>query len=822
MKVAEIKAYFEKIFENKLGIIRASILLLGLFVVSVIWPMGKFTTEYKSTGTWDGIRFIGPGTEENVIRQEFSPNFDNLTSVSVYIVNEPDSFDTLETFFRVYSLDGTVLAESKVNLADYEVPGFVKFPLNVSLEPGTVYFYTVGGTDGEVFVALTSEEAGNAEAGAFYYNNVHSGGTNVVAEFDYIRPWGLKRIIMADMAIIVAAVILFALITILLKKKTEDRIAKAEKTFGLILSGIIGIVALASCVFIAAFETFEHDALNNTVLCLAVLTTAAFLIYLIRTAPSMTEAVLSDDNFRKLGNFVSSMLLSAALIMCCLYQNSGSDYEHELWIRRTAVFLALFLYSLGKAKQIWNVPALIWSAASIFIGKFYVSAHSDHIEHLTTATSTAWLFWAAGLLVIGLIYRIIAKDIKKLRSIDLRIAIPIIVFWALCCAFSYGREWPLQLLVTFTLAFFFLYMSERKGYLLEMTCNAWLIAFFAGVIFCVYRRPYQYYMMTRYGGIFITVTVTATYYIIATAAALTKVLIAYRNNRTRDLVVAYAAFGAVSTYLFFTASRTGIVAYGVELLFALIIYIWQKKKGIVKGNVFKLLAAALCTLIVSYVTFFGITRTIPALVRNPFYFNYESYAEFIHKDTPLDGGDGFGEKYANIQVSLSTLFGRMFNSDDELSACAIFPTMVVKAAEPDESSAPSNSIEDYANGRLDIFRTYINNLSLKGHETMGCEDENGRVIIHAHNAYIQTAYDFGIITGIFFILLCLYMLFISIYKSSIYGKKKPYQPMILILSIGFMVAGMFEWTYHPMNPLGFAFIFSLVLLSEKEKVDENV
>ena len=100
---------------------------------------------------------------------------------------------------------------------------------------------------------------------------------------------------------------------------------------------------------------------------------------------------------------------------------------------------------------------------------------------------------------------------------------------------------------------------------------------------------------------------------------------------------------------------------------------------------------------------------------------------------------------------------------------------------------------------------------------MGCEDENGNVIIHAHNAYIQTAYDFGIILGAMFALLCLYVLFASIYKTSLYAKERQYLPMILILTVGFMTAGMFEWVYHPMNPLGFAFLLSCVLLSEKEE-----
>lgn len=810
MNKINIKGLINKIFANKLGIIRATIIVLGLFAVSVIWPMGKFTTEYKSTGTWDGIRFIGPGTEENIIRQEFSPNFDNLTSVSVYIVNEPDSFDTLETFFRVYSLDGTVLAESKVNLADYEVPGLVKFPLNVSLEPGIVYFYTVGGTDGEVFVALTSEEAGNAEAGAFYYNNVHSGGTNVVAEFDYIRPWGLKRIITADIVIALVTFALYSLVSILLNGMKEEQIVKVEKVTKYVLSGLIIIAAAGSIIGIAAFRLFEHDALNNGVLTASVLFVSAFLIFFIINASSYKEKLEAKENIDRLGRIVSEILLAGAFIMCCLYQNSGSDYEHGLWIRRVALFFALFLYSLGKAKQIWNIPALVWSIASVFIGKFYISAHSDHIEHINTATGTAWLFWAAGLLVIGLVYRIINKDYRKLRTISLAIAVPVLAFWILTSIFSYGREWPLQLLIAFTLAFLFIYMSERRKDMLEMACNAWLIAFFAGMLFCIYRRPYQYYMMTRYGGIFITVTVTATYYLIATAAALTKVLIAYRKNDIKSLLFSYAMFGAVSTYLFFSASRTGIVAYGVELLIALIIFIWQKKKNIVKSNVVKLILSTTATLIVSYVTFFGIARMLPAVVRNPFYYNYESYCQFIHSDTPLDGGDRIGEKFANIEISLETLFGRMFNSDDELTS--FLPSLSLKA-----KAAESTSIENYANGRLDIFRTYINNLTIKGHESMGCEDENGNVIIHAHNTYIQTAYDFGIILGAMFALLCLYVLFASIYKTSLYAKERQYLPMILILTLGFMTAGMFEWVYHPMNPLGFAFILSCVLLSEKEE-----
>ncbi len=819
MKMARIKSYLEKIFENKLGIIRASILLLGLFAVSVIWPMGKFTTEYKSTGTWDGIRFIGPGTEENVIRQEFSPNFDNLTSVSVYIVNEPDSFDTLETFFRVYSLDGTVLAESKVNLADYEVPGFVKFPLNVSLEPGIVYFYTVGGTDGEVFVALTSEEAGNAEAGAFYYNNVHSGGTNVVAEFDYIRPWGIKRIVFADLLVVAITFLLYSLISIFLGNMESEKAYRIEKVFKIILTGLLATAAVGSIVGIVVFEPFEHDTLNNVVLSFSTACVASLLIYGIWTAQYSTEFADYKENFAKFTRLISTLLLTGAILMCCMYLNSGSDYEHGLWIRRMLVFFALFLYSLGKVKQIWNVPALIWSIASVVIGKIYISAHSDHIEHITTASSTAWLFWASGLIIIGLVYRVLNKDYKKLSGIKLSVAIPAATFWVLSCIFANGREWPLQMLITFIVAYLYFFTSDKWDYMLEMVCNSWLLCFFAGLVFCLYRRPYQYYRMTRYGGIFLTVTVTATFYLIPLAAALAKTLIAYRNGNRRQIFASFVVLGIISAYMLFTASRTGIIAYAFEGLFALIIFVWQRKKGNIKANPIRPVAGILGSIIISFFTCFGVTRMVPAMTANPFYFGHESFCSFLSSETPWDGGDGPEERFANIQLSINMLFGRLFSLEDDndiFSKSAEIlgiPSMSVVKAED------GSFVEHYSNNRIDIFRTYINNLDFKGHEYMYCEDENGEVIIHAHNSYIQVAYDFGIVMGVLFIILCIYCFFISIVKTSLLTGTKPYTPMLLILIVGFGVAGMFEWIYHPMNPLGFAFILSIVLLSKKEETE---
>ena len=60
--------------------------------------------------------------------------------------------------------------------------------------------------------------------------------------------------------------------------------------------------------------------------------------------------------------------------------------------------------------------------------------------------------------------------------------------------------------------------------------------------------------------------------------------------------------------------------------------------------------------------------------------------------------------------------------------------------------------ESYTNGRLEIFSLYYKNLNKIGHEDMGIMEPDGTFTVHAHNIYLQIAYDHGIYVGIVFII----------------------------------------------------------------------
>jgi hypothetical protein len=121
-------------------------------------------------------------------------------------------------------------------------------------------------------------------------------------------------------------------------------------------------------------------------------------------------------------------------------------------------------------------------------------------------------------------------------------------------------------------------------------------------------------------------------------------------------------------------------------------------------------------------------------------------------------------------------------------------------------------ISDYTNGRTDIYRAYLDQLNTTGHKEMGALLPDGSRAVHAHNIYLQFAYDHGLFMGILFVALIL----ISFVKGLLYFFQYRDQggyaalPVVVILAVA--VAGMVEWTFHFSNPSGFVLLLMLAPL----------
>lgn len=120
--------------------------------------------------------------------------------------------------------------------------------------------------------------------------------------------------------------------------------------------------------------------------------------------------------------------------------------------------------------------------------------------------------------------------------------------------------------------------------------------------------------------------------------------------------------------------------------------------------------------------------------------------------------------------------------------------------------------EEYANGRMDIFRAYLQEMNLRGHDDMGATLPDGTLSVHAHNIYLQVAYDHGLIVGAVFVLVGA----ATFVQGCIYYKKRrkevPCAAMPAAVAAAFAMAGLVEWIFHLCHPAGFVLMLTLAPL----------
>ena len=130
-----------------------------------------------------------------------------------------------------------------------------------------------------------------------------------------------------------------------------------------------------------------------------------------------------------------------------------------------------------------------------------------------------------------------------------------------------------------------------------------------------------------------------------------------------------------------------------------------------------------------------------------------------------------------------------------------------------------------SNGRLDIFRAYYEQLTPEGHEEMGATLPNGEVLAHAHNIYLQVAYDGGIIIGIMFIIWCMCTCVQALMVFLRHRDHDPSAGIALAVSVMYAVCGLTEWISHPCNPAGLIMLMlvaPMALYKYEPKSDETV
>ncbi len=838
---------------NKRQAICGTVWVIVVCAVFMLWPLRLVTETVVSDSSRQIVMESGEIVDGHAVQQMFVAQYDRLKNIDIYFAEGTIGG---EFNFVLYDASMQMLMQQVIGTEEMKsIPGDCTVQINIDTEVGRPYYYLLQGMETPFRVAFEDTAAsGNLYNGTLYYENVEDEEHCIVASYEYEMPLRKGRTLIWD-ALFVLSGIAVTLLTGKYYKRYPERncLVTVEKTVKTVLNPVIVTLGAAAFMAVWPMKLFAKDMESILFYEGSILIAVALALYAVnhsRTgfASDRTFAHLLRDNWQ---NYLQAALFAGAVGACCNYMNGLFEMHHTVAYRQMLVYLALAVLVTYKAKDIFNWMNLIYCVIAGVVGYQYYQKAAAALQEpeeldIPVIRLTAWVGILTGLILIGTIRCMVQG---RIRGLSVWYGILVGGFFALIIWYRNTRGWPIYLVCAFTLFYLNMAAWEKKAVLLRNICNGILFHFGAMVLYCLLHRPYMFYQYYRYPFIFHTVTISAVYLALVVCAALVKFLDVY--SRKPYLAAVYkelAVLGVSSAYLIFTLSRTGYLAMTVTAVIIIPVMclsmnaevfavrasgktagrtvsvrkrgsVRYRLRGMLRAIVMMLLAAMLCFPVV-----FTAQRIVPSVKARPELHEIEEIPEEI-----VHGRDMDSRYYITIrrfvQVFQMKVLGvpedkcirgysvrengerRLHNElleDRGRILVASAADTAVGGVQEDEDSEDS-----YTNGRMEIFRLYYSNLNKVGHEDMGIMEPNGHYNVHAHNIYLQVAYDHGIYVGAVFILLGIGTLIQAAVYFHRHKKDRVCAALPMAVLVLFAVAGLTEWIFHPCCPIACCLMLTL-------------
>lgn len=811
--------------------IQSVIMIIAAVLLVSLWPLRLFsetvtTSVRPQTGTLSGVI-----DEEHTLLQTIVAQYDHMDTIGIYLGEE----STGESFYvRILDEQWQQVCEEKVTIDQEKLPGYQEAVIDIDMEVNKMYYIILQGEASQVTVGCENVPLTDMPyLGTMYYSDSAIEGMSLVADYNYAVPLRKTSVLLYGLIILMAAALMIFAVRLYYKKK-EDNLITVEKVVRYTLNPIVAVFTVV-CLIAVLMGACGSYVLDNTVFIVSVLFLSTILFYGINHNRDGQESIFTAEYLKShIGDIFQSVCIAGAVAACCEYMSGLYDIHHAVAERKEMIWFAFAVIAMFKWKEIANVINVVYLLiAGIYGYHYYQTNLTEDMDDLNRQVLkyTIWIAVLLGLIVIRTIIGICKRKLSRPAFIYTGL---LAVFFALIIIFRNGRWWTVAMAVSFTLFYLNYGMWEYRERLLTNIIRGVVFQFVWATGYCLLHRPYVTYRTARYTHIFHTVTITASYLTMVECVAVVLLLYKFTKSRKlRDIWKELVFFGVVSSYMIFTMARTGYAAVAVAVLFALVIMaVGKGRKRLV--NMGKNLLWLVMAVIVCLPITFSVQRTMPALVSDPKLYEIEyamNYPDDVLRGRKLKSldymmvgrfMDVFGEKIFGLPEGTFDVYGwhRLYRQTHDSEGNEISDTQELVASlsyVPEASGIEDGLVEDsqkddYTNGRLDIFRSYIEQLNMTGHQEMGAVLQNGEIATHAHNIYLQVAFDHGIFVGIVFVVFgiatfaaaCLY-----------YHRKKEtisYAALPAVVTVAVAVAGLVEWIYHLSNPCGFVLMLVITPL----------
>lgn len=764
----------------------------------------RFTKEDKKLQT---VRFVKNHLYQVKVSLSCEEGYDEQNDYAMFRLYD-DSFSCVYEEIQSFGL----LEKRK---------GFLATP-DIDVETDRDYYYEImipEEAEGSLFLPTADKTSlGQEENTVLYIDGIYEENVSLVSSFDYTKELTVFHIIFYDILILAAAFACYTGILGLLYY-FDDYLDDAAFYGKRAASVLAALALLGFFIYAVIMNGFGGEAADRFTYAAATLAAAGWFFYGVWTPgaakkPSKLQAQRQTSLLWR--NYLQTVSFGLLFYALCQYVNADREYYHYTNTRWMLIFFGIALLMVYAEKELCNYMSGIWLLLGFAGSLIYCHGIADGKElYLARLTAAAVVVW--GLVVINVL-RQLKKDFWK------TVYVPFFAAWLVFTVFMYAnrfdRTWVFTATLPFLTLLFMNLSAAGKSRLLNNFTNGILLSFGLVMLFCLRHRPYHYWMRYRYNGIFHTVACTGMYLGVVAGAALGK-LYGKWTKGCRLLWTGKAelfCLTAAVSNVFFTMSRTAMLTVAVNVLAVALLAAVSYQKEI--KQILTECVILGTGIVISFPLMYSAVRVVPAVVNEPVRYEIEPQdrSYMIYEGDKVDS-----DKYMTIRRYFDVFFGRFQTEgeargeekgDDMLLAYIGGTSLPVSYSSAEEESPQAKSQTDISNGRFEIFQDYMKNLTFRGHDKMALETQETSHA-HAHNSYLQTAYDFGLPAGIAFLVLCA----ITLWHGWRLGRKHGtsyhifFVPFSLTVVFGF--TSLTEWAFQPCIPTGFALLFVQMMMMQR-------
>lgn len=845
--------FSDNVHINRNAGIQIFIVTVAFIMLVRIFPMGSIQSHtYSKQGAFD------LAAREALVGDVFTTNDKKLQTV--YFQEEHIFQITLYmnckeakegiVQFRLYDDKFSCIYEEEISCIKIESKGYLRASPDLDVEKNRNYYYEVlipEGTSAQFELPVADRSAlGQHENSSLYIDGIINDEVCLIADFDYTSPLSVMRIVLYDLLIVSIALAVYILVHVIVAAYDAyfDKFGVTIfhiKIFRIVSSGLIGIGAIVFIVFSVILNKFGGEIWDRLFFLIGILAGAAWLlaaVWIPAWYPKQTkpQKMSVRSKFSLIWrNYIQTVCFALLFYALCQYVNADRLYYQRTNTRWMLIFLAVAFLMSCSEKQFANMFSLGWLVLGILGSSAYLlNINGDEqarmIARLNCGVTVTW-----GLLVVNILLMLAHKRNFAINIKKNWIRILHIVFLFVFIILMYINRFEKMWVYTATLPFIALFFIKGKDManirFLKNFTNGILLSFGFVTLFSLVHRPHHYWMLYRYGGLFHTVACTGMYLAVVFSATLAK-LYGKIKDRKKMFVRCPAEYFMVACtvgFILLTMSKTALFTTVITVVAIVVLTAIAYHKNI--KRIMMEIGVLTFVCIISFPMVFTVVRTVPALINDPVRYDieFQDQSFMLYKGDPIDS-----EKYMTVRRFFSVFFGRFHEETGEEAASGLvlqeggvlaytgqsFAGIDMRAANETNTSEEAEETEDswdVSNGRFEIFRAYLKEMGLKGHPQMGPEDENGSEYAHAHNSYLQVAYNFGVIAGGIFLALCVLALYRAILLFYKQGRRFGISLVPFSLIVAFGVVSLTEWAFHPCIPLGFCFILMQAFLIKAEE-----